>query len=133
MKIETCTYNAENDTLDMLTTNGSKMNILCAVIEDSIHTGIIGRSKLIWLKDNEPSTYAELVVTDRLQEFLDQYTEGYHKQRRLSKNSLQTILTVTRLTPLLLQRNYDVRWITNSPARLNFYMISARWGCSYWV
>jgi len=88
MKIETCTYNAENDTLDMLTTNGSKMNILCAVIEDSIHTGIIGRSKLIWLKDNEPSTYAELVVTERLQEFLDQYTEGYHKQRETIEKQL---------------------------------------------
>lgn len=54
-----------------------------------MHTDIIGRSKLVWLKDNEPSTYAELVLKGVLQDFLDQYTESYHRQ----KNTIEKQLT----------------------------------------
>jgi len=81
MKIKACMYHDENDTIDVLTTDGMKMCILCAAIEDSLHMDIISRSKLIWLKDNESSTYAELVVKDGLQDFLDQYSESYHRQQ----------------------------------------------------
>lgn len=81
MKIKACTYYEENDTIDVLTTDGMKMCILCAAIEDSLHTDIISRSKLIWLKGNEPSTYAELVVKGSLQDFLDQYAKSYHRQQ----------------------------------------------------
>ncbi|WP_244648395.1 DUF6061 family protein [Ruminiclostridium herbifermentans] len=88
MKIKACTYNSENDTLAVLTTDGMKMCILCPAIEDSLQTDIIGRSKLTWLKDNEPSTYAELLITDKLQSFLDQYAENYHLQQNTIKNQL---------------------------------------------
>lgn len=63
-------YHDENDTIDVFAMDGTKMCILCAVIENSLHTDMIGRSKLVWLKDNEPSTYVELVITGSLQDFL---------------------------------------------------------------
>ncbi len=79
MKIRAYTYHDENDTIDVLATDGTKMCILCAAIENSLHTDMIGRSKLVWLKDNEPSTYAELVIRGALQDFLGQYAESYHQ------------------------------------------------------
>ncbi len=88
MKIETCTYNDENDTINVLATDGRKMCILCTAIENSIHMDLIGRSKLVWLKDNEPSTYAELVITERLQGFLDQYAKSYYLQQEIIENRL---------------------------------------------
>ena len=80
-KIKSCKYNNDNDTIDIIKTDGSKVSILCAAVEDSLKTTITTRSKLVWLKDNEPSTYAELVITERLQHFLDQYAESYHRQQ----------------------------------------------------
>jgi len=88
MKIKACTYHDEKDTIDVLAMDGTKMCILCAAIENGLHTDIIGRSKLIWLKDNEPSTYAELVVTDRLQGFLYQCAESYYRQQKSIEKQL---------------------------------------------
>ena len=80
-EIKSCKYNNDNDIIDIIKTDGSKMSILCAAVEDSLHTTITTRSKLIWLKDNEPSTYAELIITGRLQSFLDRYAESYQRQQ----------------------------------------------------
>lgn len=66
------------------------MCILCAAIENSLHTDMISRSKLVWLKDNEPFTYAELIIKGALQDFLDQYTESYQQQQ----NTIEKQLTV---------------------------------------
>lgn len=81
MRIKACTYHDENNTIDVVTTDNTKMSLLCAAIENSLHMDMIGRSKLIWLKDNEPSTYAELFVKGALQDFLDRYAESYHQQQ----------------------------------------------------
>lgn len=81
MEIKSCKYNADNDTIEVIVSNRSKISILCAAVEESLSTTITSRSKLVWLKGNEPSTYAELVITDRLQGFLDRYDECYYRQQ----------------------------------------------------
>lgn len=81
MEIKSNIYHDENDTIDIFAKDGTKTYLLCATIEDSLHTGIIGHSKLVWLKENEPSAYAELAITGRLQDFIDQYTESYQQQQ----------------------------------------------------
>jgi hypothetical protein len=80
VEIKSCKYNNDNDTISIIKTNGSKVSILCTAVEDSLNTNITTRSKLEWLKDNEPFTYAELVITGKLQDFLDQYDESYYRQ-----------------------------------------------------
>lgn len=55
--------------------SGLKTSILCAEVEESLNTTMTFRSKLIWPKDNEPSTYVELVIPDWVQEFLDRYDD----------------------------------------------------------
>lgn len=82
MEIKASIYHEDNDTIDILNKDGTKTCLLCAAIEDSLHTGIIGRSKLVWLKENEPPTYAELAIKGRLQEYIDhQYTQSYQQQQ----------------------------------------------------
>lgn len=80
LEIRDCKYNCETDSISFTKPDGSVMTILCSAIEDSLHTTVITRSKLIWLKENEPSTYAELIVTDKMQDFLSQYGENYRRQ-----------------------------------------------------
>jgi len=80
-EIKSCKYNYDNDTLDIIKTDGSIVTILCTPIENSLYTTVTTRSKLVWLKDNEPSTYAKLSITGRLQSHLDQYAESYHRQQ----------------------------------------------------
>jgi len=87
-EIKSCKYNNDNDTIDIIKNDGCKLSILCAAVEDSLNTTITTRSKLIWLKDNEPSTYSELVITGGLQSFLDQYAESYHQQQDIIEKQL---------------------------------------------
>lgn len=93
MDIKACTYNGENETIEVIVTDGLKMCILCAAIEESLHTEIIGRSKLIWLKDNEPLTYAELFIKGALQDFLDRYAKNYHQQQDAIEKQLTVHFT----------------------------------------
>ena len=75
-EVKSCEYNNDNDTITVVKTDGSKVSILCAVVEGSLRTTITTRSKLIWLKDNEPATYAELVLGNKMQQFLDSVDES---------------------------------------------------------
>lgn len=88
-EIKFCEYNNDNDTITVIKTDGSTVSILCAAVEDSFKTTITTRSKLIWLKDNEPSTYAELVLDGKMQQFLD----GVDKSHRQIKNNVKQLLT----------------------------------------
>ena len=65
---ESCKYDTDKDIVSVIKSGGSKMSILCAALEESLST----TAKLVWIKENEPSTYEELVITGRLQGFLDQ-------------------------------------------------------------
>ncbi len=84
-EIKSCEYNNDNDTITVINTDGSKMSILCAAVEGSLSTTIATRSKLIWLKDNEPTTYAELILDSKMQQFLD----GVDKSRRQIENNVK--------------------------------------------
>jgi hypothetical protein len=80
LEIKACKYNCDTDSITFAKPGGSTMTILCSAVEETLHTTVITRSKLVWLKENEPSTYAELIVTDRMQDFLSQYGENYRQQ-----------------------------------------------------
>lgn len=88
METKVSIYHEENDTIDISATDSTKTYLLCAAIENSLHTGIIGRSKLTWLKENEPSTYADLAITGQLQDFIDQYAQSYNQQQTTIKKQL---------------------------------------------
>ncbi|MGE5631737.1 MAG: DUF6061 family protein [Caulobacteraceae bacterium] len=86
-EIKSCKYNNDNDTIDIIKTDGSKMSVLCAAIEDSLNNTITTRSKLVWLKDNEPSTYAELVLDSKMQQFLDCIDKTHNEIEKRSRSN----------------------------------------------
>ncbi|MGB8453636.1 MAG: hypothetical protein WCD89_15080 [Anaerocolumna sp.] len=45
MIIKTCTYHDENNTIDVVTNDNTKMSLLRAVIVNSLHADMIGRLK----------------------------------------------------------------------------------------
>ena len=47
MEIKVSICHEENATIDISTTDGTKTCLLCAAIENTLRTGIIGRSKLV--------------------------------------------------------------------------------------
>lgn len=87
-KIKSCEYNNDNDTITAIMTDSSKVSILCAAVEDNLSTTITIRSKLIWLKDNEPATYAELVFDGKMQQFLDDIEKSHHQIENNVKQQL---------------------------------------------
>jgi hypothetical protein len=88
LEIKACKYNCDTDSITFAKPDGSPITILCSAVEESLHTTVITRSKLIWLKENEPSTYAELILADRMQEFLNQYGESYCRQEEAIEKQL---------------------------------------------
>lgn len=88
MKIKARTYHEDNNTIDIINKDGTKTCLLCTTIEDSLYTGIIGRSKLVWLKENGPSTYTELTINGQLQNFIAQDTKSYHQQQDIIEKQL---------------------------------------------
>ena len=50
----TCVYDEERNIIDVLYDDGKQARILCGMIEDALDVGIIGESRMIWLKDNRP-------------------------------------------------------------------------------
>lgn len=88
VEIKSCEYNNDNDTITVIKTDGSKLSILCAAVEDSLNTTITTRSKLIWLKENGPATYAELVLDARMQQFLDNVDKNHREVENNIKRQL---------------------------------------------
>lgn len=87
-EIKFCKYDHDNDTLHVNKADGCKLSIMCAAVEYCLKTITVTNSKLIWLKENEPSTYAELYITGRLQAFLGQYGGSWHRQQKAIEKQL---------------------------------------------
>ena len=88
VEIEACKYNCDTDSITFTKSDGSTVTVLCSAVEGSLHTNVTTRSKLVWLKENEPSTYAEFIVTGRMQGFLNQYGESYRQQEEAIEKQL---------------------------------------------
>ena len=61
MELKSCTYYGENGTIDVIARDGSKMTILCAEIEDSMHTTLLAARSWYGLKTmNRPHMRSSL-------------------------------------------------------------------------
>ena len=81
MKAKKWNFNMDDGTINVIYENGSSVSFLCSAIEAELHTTLASESKLQWLKDNEPSTYAQLAVSGELQSYLDRYSHSYYEQQ----------------------------------------------------
>lgn len=88
--IKHCAYNIDSGAIDIIFDDNTAISLLCNQIEKELDTTILTRSHLDWLIDNEPLTYAKLVLSGEMQNYLKQYSKDqkeqeYNIRQRLEK------------------------------------------------
>ena len=61
---------------------GAMVIIICSWIEDGLDTTVASRSELNWMIDNEPASYAELVLSGEMQQYLNTCQHEYFEQSK---------------------------------------------------
>ena len=72
-KLISCEFNIDTASVELKYTDGSMVSIYCPRVEDQVAENRIQRAELDWLIYNEPLTYAQLVLSGEI----DQYLKGY--------------------------------------------------------
>ena len=69
-KLISCEFNIDTASVELKFTDGSMISIYCPAVEDEVAENMYQRSELDWLIYNEPLTYAQLVLTREIKEYL---------------------------------------------------------------
>ena len=69
-KLISCEFNIDTASMELKFTDGSMISIYCPAVEDEVAENMYQRSELDWLIYNEPLTYAQLVLTREIKEYL---------------------------------------------------------------
>lgn len=88
-KIKSCAFNHDTAYVDLIFDSGGVISIYTVEVENQIETGMAGRSKRDWLIFNEPLTYAQLVLSGEMQDFLDGYSKSYHRTESNIRKDLE--------------------------------------------
>lgn len=80
--ITSAVYDDDKNIIIVSFEKGTTATIYCGWIEDRYGTTVASRSDLNWLIDNEPRTYAELILFGRVQEYLNGCQRDYVQQHR---------------------------------------------------
>jgi len=76
-------YNIDTNSVDIVFKNNYKVSIHCESIEENLNLNIITQTRLDYLIYNAPSEYAQLVLSDTMQDYLDKYYNEHTKQKQL--------------------------------------------------
>jgi len=93
LKIKSCQFNHDTACVDLIFDGGEVISIYTVEVENQIETDMAGRSKMDWLIFNEPLTYAQLILSGEMQDFLDCYSKSYHRTESNIRKDLETCLT----------------------------------------
>lgn len=81
MQIRACHYNEDHDVMKVVFADGTMRCLHCAEVEATLDMHMVARSRLIWLKENEPYSYAEWVIHDDVKYYAAEYSHEYLKQQ----------------------------------------------------
>lgn len=81
MQLRACHYDENSDVMTVVFADGTTCRLNCSGIEATLVTHAAARSRLIWLKEKEPFTYAELVLQHDLKRYAEDYSREYMKQQ----------------------------------------------------
>lgn len=70
-KLISCEFNIDTASVELKYTDGIVISIYCPAVEDQVAENRMQRSELDWLIYNEPLTYAQLVLTGEIKEYLN--------------------------------------------------------------
>lgn len=87
--IRYCAYNMDSGTIDIVFDDGTAISLLCSQIEKELDTTIFTRLHLDWLIDDEPLTYAKLVLSGEMQGYLKQYAKDQAEQENNLRQQLE--------------------------------------------
>jgi len=91
MNIQTCEYNEDNGSINVILENGQIISLLCDEIEAHLNTTIVTSSRLEWLKENDLNSYADMVLSDEMQTYLDQYLSAYCKEKKAIRKQMEQV------------------------------------------
>ena len=69
-KLLSCEFNIDTASVELKYADGSMVFIYCPRVEDQVADIRMQRSELDWLISNEPLTYAQLVLSGEIEDYL---------------------------------------------------------------
>lgn len=70
LKLISCGFNMDTASVELRYQDGSMVSIYCPAVEDQVAENRAQRAELDWLIYNEPMTYAQLVLSGEIEEYL---------------------------------------------------------------
>ena len=93
--ITSAVYDDDKNVVTVSFAKGVSVIIYCGWVEDGFDTTIVSRAELNWLIDNEPMTYAELVLFGGMKDYLNGCQRDYVEQ---GKTVTDEFIMYSRLT-----------------------------------
>ena len=71
-----CLFDFDANRIEAILSDGSRLSIDCIVVENELAETWLDRRELDFLIYNEPESYVELILTGRMEEYLNNVREG---------------------------------------------------------
>ena len=71
LKLISCRFNMDTASVELRYQDGSLVSLYCPAVEDLVAENRAQRTELDWLIYNEPLTYAQLVLSGEVIEYLN--------------------------------------------------------------
>lgn len=71
-----CSFDYDTNRVEAILSDGSRLSIDCIAVENELAETWLDRRELDFLIYNEPESYVELILTGRMEEYLDTVREG---------------------------------------------------------
>ena len=71
-----CRFNFDTNRVEAILSDGSRLSIDCIAVENELAETWLDRRELDFLIYNEPESYLELILTGRMEEYLNTVREG---------------------------------------------------------
>lgn len=88
MQIRACHYIEDHDVMTVIFADGTMRCLHCAEVEVTLNMHMVARSRLMWLKENEPYFYAEWVIHDDVKHYAAEYSREYLQQQNALADQL---------------------------------------------
>ena len=71
-----CRFDFDTNRVEAILSDGSRISIDCIAVENELAETWLDRRELDFLIYNEPELYVELILTSRIEEYLNTVREG---------------------------------------------------------
>ena len=76
MYFRNCCFDFDTNRVEAILSDGSRLSIDCIAVENELAETWLDRRELDFLIYNEPEAYVELILTGRMEEYLNTVREG---------------------------------------------------------